>query len=82
MTYHAKLTEEVKLAVHSQSHFKVINVRTTLKKKIRKHWTTFGNITVLLSTAANNPLSLVFNSIFLKLYILKLLTYEQKPKPF
>lgn len=32
MAYHAKLTEEVKLAVHSQSHFKVINVGTTLKK--------------------------------------------------
>lgn len=31
MAYHAKLTE-VKLAVHSQSHFKVINVNN-LKKK-------------------------------------------------
>lgn len=80
MAYHAKLREEIKLAVNGQSYFKVINVGTTFKKS-QEHWITLGEIMALLKTPANNPLNFVFNSIFLKLYILKFLTHKQKPKP-
>lgn len=90
MAYHAKLTKEITFGVNRSSYFKVINQRSgsNFKKSpnIRKHWSTSGNIMVLLKMSAHSPLSFFLNP--LKTLHSKAcqgkeknLTHKQNPKP-